>query len=360
MHLLSPFRESLLAARGLRAFRAAAFVAAGTVAVSIISSAAPPAKDPKRPAVAAKPGIKTPGIQIPLGNLKPEAEFKLDGPVPALLFVPGPAPSAWVANRTLGTLIKIDSKTNKAADPVKEFKQPCGLVNAFGSLWVAQCGDMTVARVEAKSSKVTATLPYGVGGALPAIVSTEDSIWLLSDDKTTLSRIDPQGNLVVSELRLPKGCRSLLSAAGSLWVTSPTDNKLLRINPRTNLVEQRIEVLGQPTAAVFGENSIWVLASAEGKVVRIDPKTNKSTATIDLGLPDSEGSLAFGEGAVWVSVSGFPITQIDPQTDKVVKQLVGDGGGMIQTGLGSLWLANLPGQTLWRIDPKRLAATLPE
>ncbi|MCX6591933.1 MAG: hypothetical protein NTZ56_10435 [Acidobacteria bacterium] len=359
MHLLSPFRDQQVAARGLRAFRAAAFLATTVIAVSITATGAA-AKDPKRPAAPAKPGIKTPGIQIPLANLKPEAEFKLEGAASALLFLPGPMQSAWVANRTLGTLVRIDGKTNKANDAVKEFKQPCGLVNAFGSLWVPQCGDATIARVEAKSSKVTATLPFGVGGASPAIASTEDSIWLLSDDKTTLSRIDPQDNVVVSELRLPKGCRSLLSASGSLWVASPTDNRLLRINPRTNLVEQRIEVLGQPTAAVFGENSVWVLAAADGKVVRIDPKTNKSTATIDLGIPDAEGSLAFSDGSVWVSAVGFPITQIDPQTDKVVKQFVGEGGGVIQTGLGSLWLANLPGQTLWRIDPKRLAATLAE
>ena len=325
-----------------------------------LSITAGAAKDPKRPTVVSKPGIKAPGIQMPFSNLKPEAEFKLEGAASALLFVPGPMPSAWVANRALGTLVRIDGKTNKAGDPVKELKQPCGLVNAFGSLWVPQCGDSTIARVEAKSSKVTATLPIGAGSASPPVASTEDSIWLLSDDKTTLSRIDPQDNVVVSELRLPKGCRSLLSASGSLWVASPTDHKLLRINPRTNLVEQRIEVLGQPTAAVFGENSIWVLAAADGKVVRIDPKTNKSTATIDLGIPDAEGSLAFSDGSVWVSAVGFPITQIDPQTDKVVKQFVGEGGGMIQSGLGSLWLANLPGQTLWRIDPKRIAATLAE
>ena len=319
-----------------------------------------PAKDPKRPAPSAKLGIKTPGIQIPFENLKPEAEFKLDGAAGALIFLPGPAAAAWVANRTAGTLVRLDGKTNKAAEPVKEFKQPCGLVNAFGSLWTAQCGDQTVARVDAKSGKVTATLPYGVAAASPAMAANEDSVWLLSDDKTTLSRIDPQDNRVVSELRLPQGCRSLLLAEGSLWVTSPNDQKLLRINPRTNLVEQRIEVLGKPIATAAGAGSIWVYAAAEGKLVRIDPKTNKSTATIDLGLPGLEGSLAFGEGSVWVSVAGVPITQIDPQADKVVKQLVGEGGGFLQSGLGSLWLANLPGQTLWRIDPKRLAATLPD
>ncbi|MCX6596519.1 MAG: hypothetical protein NTV70_09140 [Acidobacteria bacterium] len=359
--MASPFRDQQVAARGLRAFRAAAVLATTAIALSMTATGAA-AKDPKRPAAPSKPGIKTPGIQIPLGNLKPEAEFKLEGAASAMWFLPGPASSAWVANRTLGTLLRLDGKTNKAAEPVKEFKQPCGLLNAFGSLWVTQCGDMTVARVEPKSGKVTATLPYGTGSATPAIASTEDSIWLLSDDKTTLSRIDPQDNAVVSELRLPAGCRSLVSAAGSLWIASPTDNKLLRINPRTNLVEQRIEVLGRPSAAVFGDNSIWVLAAADGKVVRIDPKTNKSTATIDLGIPDAEGSLAFSDGSLWVSTVGFPITQIDPSTDKVVKQFVGEGGGMIQTGLGSLWLANLPGQgqTLWRIDPKRLAATLAE
>jgi len=64
--------------------------------------------------------------------------------------------------------------------------------------------------------------------------------------------------------------------------------------------------------------------------------------------------------SIWVSLAGFPITRIDPGTDKVVQQFWGAGGGAIQFGLGSVWLSNVHEGTLWRLDPKRIAATLAE
>jgi hypothetical protein len=63
---------------------------------------------------------------------------------------------------------------------------------------------------------------------------------------------------------------------------------------------------------------------------------------------------------VWITQIGFPITRIDPQTDKVVQQFYGDGGGMVQVSASAVWLLNVRQGTLWRIDPKRIAATLAE
>ena len=65
-----------------------------------------------------------------------------------------------------------------------------------------------------------------------------------------------------------------------------------------------------------GESSVWVLCEKEGKVERIDPKTNKVTKTIELGAPAGGGAMAFGEGSLWVSMPGFPITRIDPRGRK--------------------------------------------
>ena len=190
---------------------------------------------------------------------------------------------------------------------------------------------------------------------------------MLTDDKTTLTRIDPDTNAIVSEMRLPAGCRSISFADNSLWAACPGEKRILRINPQTNLVVARIEVTPEPISLAFGgatvaENSIWVLSRKEGKVARIDPKTNKVIATIDLGFTNADGNLVFGDGFVWVTAPGFPITKISPQMEKekVVQQFAGDGGGMIQFGLNSVWLTNTAYNNVWRIDPKRIAATLAE
>jgi streptogramin lyase len=216
--------------------------------------------------------------------------------------------------------------------------------------------------VDTKAGKVTKKLPVGTDNVAPSVAATADSIWAFTDDKTTLSRIDPELNTVVAEIRLPAGCNSLTFGETALWVTCPSENRVLRINPELNQVEKHIETSAYPKALVIGEGSVWVLCEKDGKIERIDPKTNKISKTIDLGAPAIGGAIADGLGSLWVTMQGFPLTRIDTTVDKerVVQQFYGEGGGAIQVGLGSLWLSNLNSGTLWRIDPKRVAATLAE
>jgi streptogramin lyase len=135
---------------------------------------------------------------------------------------------------------------------------------------------------------------------------------------------------------------------------------VLRVDPQTNLVDKSIEVSDRPIALVLGESSVWVLCEKDGKVDRIDPKTNKVTKTIELGAPASGGAMAFGEGSLWVSMTGFPITRIDPTAEKVVQQFYGEGAGSLLTTTNSVWLADAVAGKLVRLDTRRIAATLAE
>jgi hypothetical protein len=104
-----------------------------------------------------------------------------------------------------------------------------------------------------------------------------------------------------------------------------------------------------------------VLCLKDGKVERIDPKTNKISKTISLETPgSSQGDIAVGGGWIWVTLDGFPLTRIDPGSEKVAQQFWGEGGGALQFGFNSIWLSNIKQGTLWRIDPKRIEATLAE
>jgi virginiamycin B lyase len=308
--------------------------------------------------VAPKAGIKTPGVQIPFEGLKPEAQIPVE--TPGWITI---GDSVFVPNLSKDLLVRIDVKTNKPLEPIAELKEPCsGTVVAFGSLWIPNCGNGTLARFDTKTSKMTAELATGVADAMVGLAATADSLWMLTDAKTTLSRIDPIENKVVGELRLPAGCNDLAFGETSLWVTCPSENRILRINPATNLVDQRIEVALGARSVAFGAGSVWVLCEKEGRVERIDPKTNKVIKTIELSVPNAGGNLAFGEGFLWVTQTGFPLTRIDPQNEKerVAQQFWGDGGGLISVSPGAVWLANVSKGTVWRLDPKRIIATLAE
>lgn len=310
-------------------------------------------------------GIKTPGVAIPFASLKADLELPY---APQWMYF---SSTILLPDKT-GGLERLDAKTNKLLDPVPGVSGLCnGGVSGFTSLWIPDCADHSLLRLDAKLAEAKpksdkplsapVRISTGVGAANPAVAANADSIWILSDDKTTLSRVDPDQNKIVSELRLPAGCNSLMFGESALWITCPSENRVLRINSETTLVEKRIEVSAQPSALAISEASLWVLCLKDGKIERIDPKTDKVTKTIETGISgSSNGGIAAGEGSIWVTLPGFPITRIDPVSEKVMQQFWGAGGGAIQFGEGSVWLTNLREGTLWRLDPKRILATLAE
>jgi len=306
---------------------------------------------------AAKPGVKAPDIKIPITALKPDAVFEIPGS-PDWIAV---GDSVWISNKPKNSVVRIDPKTNKVADFVTVGKAPCsGLAIGFDSLWVPNCGDQTLSRVDLKTNKVTVTVPMGIADSEGGLAVSPDSVWMLSDKNGTLARIDPASNKVVAEIYVARGSYMAAFGEGAVWVTSTGRNLVSRVDPNTNLVTESIPVGKAPRFLAIGEGAVWTLNQGDGSVTRIDPKTNKVVATIEVGVPGEGGDIAAGEGSVWVTSFGFPISRIDPTSNKVVQQFVGKGGDALRVGLGSVWLSNYEAGTVWRIDPKRIAATLAE
>jgi streptogramin lyase len=317
------------------------------------------AKEIKKP-IPARPanGVRTPGVQIPFASLASELAYTIEAP-----------PAPWLAATDVlwipakQSLLRVDPKAKEAkfGDPIAGLEIPCaGVVNAFNSLWAPTCGNGSIVRADAKGGKITATIAAGAVPARSGIAATADSVWAFTDTRGTVSRIDPVQNTVVAEFRVFPDCNSLTFGETALWLTCPAENKVLRVDPATNLVDKTIDVAERPIALVIGETSVWVLCEKDGKIDRIDPKTNKVTKTIELGAPATKGTISIGEGSLWVSMSGFPLTRVDPGTEKVVQQFWGEGHGVVYAALGSVWLADAQVAKLRKFDPKRVAATLAE
>ena len=305
----------------------------------------------------AKPGVKAPGVQIPITTLKPEAVFEVPGS-PDWIAV---GDAVLISNKPKNSVARIDPKTNKVAETIMVGKAPCsGLAIGFDSLWVPNCGDQTVSRIDLKTNKVTATFPIGIADSEGGLAVSPDSVWMLTDKNGTLARIDPASNKVVAEIYVAPGSYMAAFGENAVWITSTKGNLVSRVDPNTNLVTETIPVGKAPRFLAVGEGAVWTLNQGDGTVSRIDPKTNKVVATIEAGVPGEGGDIATGEGSVWVTSFGFPISRVDPATNKVVQQFVGKGGDALRVGLGSVWLSNYEAGTVWRIDPKRIAATQAE
>ena len=197
-------------------------------------------------------------------------------------------------------------------------------------------------------------MPVGPGESEGGIAASADAVWLVTDPAGKLSRIDPKTNAVVATIDVPAGSAAVLYGEGAIWVTTPAKNMLTRVDAKTNQVTDSIATGPGPRFETAGAGSIWTLNQGDGTISRIDATSRKLVATVEVGIPGEGGEIAFGLGHVWATLFQIPISEIDPGTNKVVGQWVGEGGDSIRAGHGSVWLSNLRAHTIWRIDPKQL------
>ncbi len=296
-------------------------------------------------------GPQLKAVQHPMSELHPLAKFSIPGS-PDWVAI---GDSVWISNNPKNNISQLDAKTNQVGAVIAVAKTPCsGLAIAFDSVWVPICSDGSVERVDAKSRKIVASITSGVANTEGGITAGAGSIWMPSDAAGVLSRIDPATNKVVSKISIPAGSFTAAFDSDSVWITSTKNNLLTRVDAKTEKVIAKIPVGPAPRFLATGLGAVWTLNQGNGSVSRIDPATNKVSATIEVGVPGPGGDIAVGEGAVWVTAIGKPLSKIDPATNRVVAQYVGKGGDALRVGLGSLWLSNHEFHEVWRIDPKGL------
>jgi len=306
-----------------------------------------------------KPGVTTPGIKIPIERLKAEAVYPVPGS-PDWLAIDPIDHAVWVSNEPRDSVSQLDPESNTVTMTVTVGKKPCsGLAVAFGSVWVPNCGDQTISRLDLKTGAITATLRTGVADSEGSIVTGAESVWIMTDARGTLARIDPATNAIVAEIYVASGSYGIAFGEGAVWVTSTAHDSVTRVDPHTNLIVETIPVGKAPRFVAAGLGAVWTLNQGDGSVSRIDPGTNKVIATIEVGVPGGGGEIAAGEGSVWVTAFQFPLSRIDPASNTVVQQFFGEGGDAVRVGLGFIWLSNLRAGNVWRLDPRFIEATLP-
>ncbi|HUB53136.1 MAG TPA: hypothetical protein VL986_13355 [Terracidiphilus sp.] len=294
-----------------------------------------------------KTGVQAPGIQHDIKELMPIATFAVAGH-PDWMAVAGSG--VWVTSSSANHVVWLDATSNQPGAVVTVNKPCAGLAIGFGSLWIPSCGDHTVVRVDMKTGALQATIPAGPADSEGGIAASPDSIWIVTSKASDLVRIDPAKNAVSATIRIPPGSFNPIFAGNFVWVSSNAGGTLVRVDPATNSVASQTPVGPMPRFLTVGAGSIWVLNQGDGTVARVDEVTGKRTALIPAGIPGFGGEIAFGSGAVWATVFDFPITLIDPATNKVTSQWHGAGGDSIRVGLDSVWLSSYSGAKVTRLS----------
>lgn len=258
--------------------------------------------------------------------------------------------AVWTSNGARNSIARIDPASNRLVATVPVGGSPCsGLAAGFGSIWAPSCQVQRVERIDASTNSVTARVQTGVADSEGGIAAGAGSVWIMTDQNGTLARIDPTTNTVLRTINMDSASFALTATDDAVWVTSSGHNRLIRVDPRTNQVSAHIDVGPSPRFLCVTEDSVWVLNQGDGTVTRVDSESHQVVSTIKVGKAGPGGDIAFGEGAVWVTMVNVPLTKIDPATNRVTHQFVGPGGDAIRSGFGSLWLCSFFLQEMWRV-----------
>jgi len=228
--------------------------------------------------------------------------------------------------------------------------KPCGtMAIAFGSLWVANCKDGDVYRIDPATATVVARIAAGVGpsGELN-VVAGAGSIWAPSETSGLIARIDPAVNDVVATIRVADGASYQAFGYDALWVASGKSGSLQRIDPEGNAVTHTVALGNTPGFLAAGEGAVWIQEQGDGTVARIDPATVAVTARIKVGDNLKWGDIDTGGGKVWLRTTDDQMfAVIDPRTLTVVaRHGKASGSGALRYTTSGVWTSAHDLQTL--------------
>jgi virginiamycin B lyase len=318
-------------------------------AVMAAATAAPAGRAPAEPKLPQLPLAKLPivaRIKVPVGPAWLETGFN----------------SVWLTKIKSRAVFRIDPGTNKVVARIPVGSNPeLGIGIGLGFAWVADTKDRTLTQIDPATNSVVRVIPVNVPDDTEGSIGVgEGSVWVLTNDggtdSGTLSRIDPVSGHIVANIAVKPKSHAATVAFGAVWVTSTGSGSVLRIDPATNAVVAEIAVHAKPRFLAGGEGSLWVLSQSDGTLARIDPATNRVVATISVGVPGEGGDLAVGEHYVWVSAERVPLTQVDPVTNKVLRQFAGGRrDDTMRVGFGAAWIVDENHGQIWRVDLDALA-----
>jgi virginiamycin B lyase len=294
----------------------------------------------------ARPGVKE--VQVPVASLRIAAKFRV-GRHPDWILISGD--TVWFATSNPNTLQRIDALTNTVVSKLILPGEACsGLVFGFDSVWVPLCGKQpSLVRVDSLTDKITARLPFGPPSAEGGIAVSRQSVWIVTDENGTLTRVDPKTNTIQQKISIPSGSFNPLFSEDIIWITGADRNVLTAVDAETGEVLDSISVGPNPRFLTAGGGSIWTLNQGDGSLTRIDAKSRKVIATITLGIPGPGGDICYSTDSVWASVFGVPLSRVDVKTNKLLRQWVGQGGDSLRFGQDSLWLTDSRHGLVWRI-----------
>jgi len=254
--------------------------------------------------------------------------------------------TVWTTND--GRVEQWSPEGKLASTPVPK---PCGAMSvAFGSLWVANCKDGNLYRIDVATAEVQAIIPTGIGNPKGEtnVVAGAGSIWVPSDGNGTIARVDPLSNAVTASISVDPGTFFLAFGFDALWAVSSDNRTLQKIAPQTDAVVGKVTLGKQPGFLVAGEGAVWVQEQGDGTIARVQPETLNVSGRAKVGDTLMYGDIDVGNGAVWLrTTEDQTFAVIDAQSLEILARAgKPSGSGAIRYTRAGIWTSAHDVQTL--------------
>jgi streptogramin lyase len=267
---------------------------------------------------------------------------------------------------------------------------PLGIaVDAFGNVWVGNCGGATVcangsgpsslSEFEASKSAFSSGSPCtggGLDGPWFLTIAPSGDIWIVNFAGNTLSGFNPSTGAFSSgspyaggDLSKPVGIAS--DASGNIWVANSGGDSLSEFNPSTGTFPRSGISgggLGEPLGlAIDASGNIWVAncasdcgGSASSSLSEFQPSTgafSSGSPYVGGGLLGPEGIAIDATGNVWAANvssgnSGGGLSEFSSSSDAFSSGSPYSGGGMNEPldvatdSSGDVWVTNFNDKSL--------------
>ena len=269
--------------------------------------------------------------------------------------------SVWVTKTNSHLALRIDPITDRIVAQIPVGSDPeLGIGMGMGFAWIADTQDHTITQIDPRTNRVARIIPVNVAADPEGSIGVgEGSIWVLTNeggtDAGTLTRIDAVSGKIVANIPVKPKSHAAIAAFGSVWLTSTQSGVVTRVDPRSNAVVAQISVPALPRFLISNKEAVWVLCQKDGTLIRIDPASNQVTATVAVGVPGEGGDLSVDDKYVWVSAEGVPLSQVNPDNNRLVRQFVGGRkDDTMRVGFGYAWVLDELRGEIWKIDLNRL------
>jgi YVTN family beta-propeller protein len=260
------------------------------------------------------------------------------------------AGSVWVANFLSGTVERINPATNRVVANVQVGGEPYGLAAGGGSIWVGNNGSNSVTRIDIATENVVARFPVGDRPIGIAYDDSDNTVWVANFGDSVVTHIDAATNTVRAIAGVPGEHEDVALGFGSVWIPSE-EGWISRVNPATLGVTAKILVAADPDFALIAAGSVWTTAYRGSAISRIDPATNAVATT--LRVRQGVQGIAFDGASFWAAnYDDSRLVKLDPATGRTRASWPTDGGPRdVLTAFGSVWVANSRASTVLRLTP---------